>query len=193
MIRKKALLLIFAAIIFFIFWSNADATNIAKEGLNIEFNEGMLSVDIKDIDVKAVFKALEEKGKIEIFNKKILPHKRVSIKFKDLKTEEGIKKLMQVCGVKNYVVISRKEVKPGESKIAKLILVKAEIGPAPPVPKVKEEAEVPEAASKEREIEKAQKEAVIKTIMPMLKEADEETRQAIIKDIMEGEVEAFED
>jgi hypothetical protein len=188
MIRKNLVLFVWMVITFFIFWSNADATDVAKEGLNIQFNKGMLSVDIKDIDTRVVFKALEEKGKIEIFNKKILPDKKISIKFKELKTEEGIKRIMQACGVKNYVVISRKEVKPGESKIAKLILIKAEVGPAPVVEK---EAEVREAPSKE--IEKAQKEAIVKTITPMLEGTDEETREAIIKDIREGEVEAFED
>ena len=190
MIRKNLVLFLCIVIAFFIFLSNADATDVTKEGLNIEFNKGMLSVDIKNIDARMVFKALEEKGKIEIFNKKILPDKKISTKFKELKTEEGIKKLMQVCGVKNYVVISRKEIKPGESKIAKLILIKTEMGPVPPVPKVEEKAEVPETG---KEIEKAQREAIVKTIMPTLKEADEETREAIMKEIMEGKVEAIED
>jgi len=188
MIGKKAFSLIWVAIIFFIPWSNASATNSIKEDLNIEFNKGTLSVDIKDVDTKTVFKILEEKGKIEILNKKILPDKKVSIKFKDLKTEEGIKRLMRVCSIRNYLIISREEVKPGESKVAKLILIKTEAGS---LPEAEKKAEVPEVPSKE--IGEAQREAIIKTITPMLNELDEETREAITRDIMKGKVEAFED
>ena len=182
MIGKKVFSLIWVVIIFFIAWSNARATSFIKEHVNIKFNKGRLSVDIKDVDTKTVFKILEEKGNIEILNKKILPHKKISIKFKDLKTEEGIKRLMRVCSIRNYLIISREKVKPGESKVAKLILVKAGAEKKP---------EVPEVPSKE--IGKAQREAIIKTITPMLNELDEETREAITKDIMKGKVEPFED
>ena len=185
MIGKKAFSLIWVAIIFFILWSNAPATNFIKEDINIEFNKGTLSVDIKDTDTKTVFKILEEKGKIEIFNKKILPDKKVSIKFKDLKIEEGIKKLMHLCGIRNYLIVFREKAKPGEPKI-KLILMNTEAGSIPEAEK--KAKEVPR-----KEIGEAQREAIIKTITPMLNELDEETRGAIIKDIMKGRVEPFED
>lgn len=203
MIRKTLALFVCTVITFFVA-SNADATTVTEDGLNIEFHKGTLSVDIKDIDVKLVFKALEEKGKIEIFNKKIVPDKKISLKFSELKTEEGIKKLMHACGVNNYATIFTKEPKTGEPRVAKLILVKTAIGPLPTteVPEleekqaeatvpIEEKAETPEALGKE--IRKAQREAIIKSITPILNEADEETRQAIIKDIMEGKVEAFAD
>jgi len=185
MIGKKAFSLIWVAIIFFILWLNAPATNFIKEDINIEFNKETLSVDIKDTDTKTVFKILEEKGKIEIFNKKILPDKKVSVKFKDLKIEEGIKRLMRVCSIRNYLIVFREEVKPGESKVAKLILIKAE---ASSLPEAEKKAGIPR-----KEIGEAQREAIIKTITPMLNELDEETRQAITRDIMKGKVEAFED
>jgi len=181
MIGKKAFSLIWVAIIFFILWLNAPATNFIKEDINIEFNKGTLSVDIKDTDTKTVFKILEEKGKIEIFNKKILPDKKVSVKFKDLKIEEGIKRLMRVCSIRNYLIVFREEVKPGESKVAKLILIKAE---ASSLPEAEKKAGIPR-----KEIGEAQREAIIKTITPMLNELDEETRQAITRDIMKGKVE----
>jgi len=69
----------------------------------MEFDKGMLSVDIKDVDARMVFNALEEKGKIEILNQKILPDRKVTIKFKNLKEEEGIEELMRVAGITNYV------------------------------------------------------------------------------------------
>lgn len=185
MIGKKAFSLIWVAIIFFILWSNAPATNFIKENPYIEFNKGTFSVDIKDTDTKTVFKILEEKGKIEIFNKKILPDKKVSIKFKDLKIEEGIKKLMHLCGIRNYLIVFREKAKPGEPKI-KLILMNTEAGSIPEAEK--KAKEVPR-----KEIGEAQREAIIKTITPMLNELDEETRGAIIKDIMKGKVEPFED
>lgn len=185
MIGKKAFSLIWVAIIFFILWSNALATNLIKEDINIEFNKETFSVNIKDTDTKTVFKILEEKGKIEIFNKKILPDKKVSIKFKDLKIEEGIKKLMHLCGIRNYLIVFREKAKPGEPKI-KLILMNTEAGSIPEAEK--KAKEVPR-----KEIGEAQREAIIKTITPMLNELDEETREAIIKDIMKGRVEPFED
>jgi len=95
---------------------------------------------------------------------------------------------MRVCSIRNYLIISREEVKPGESKVAKLILIKTEAGS---LPEAEKKAEVPEVPSKE--IGEAQREAIIKTITPMLNELDEETREAITRDIMKGKVEAFED
>jgi len=195
---RKNSVLFFCIVITFFVASNADATTVTEDGLSIKFDKGSLSVDIKNIDVKVVFKALEEKGKIEIFNKKILPDKKISLKFIELKTEEGIKKLMHACGVNNYATIFTKDVKTGEPKVAKLILVKAGIAP---VAEVEKKAEAPEAILpapvekkieitevREKEIEKAERETLVKTIMPMLEGADEETRQDIIKEIMEGEL-----
>jgi len=195
---RKTLALFVCTVITFLVASNADATTVTKEGLNIKFDKGSLSVDIKDIDVKLVFKALEEKGKIEILNKKIVPDRKVSLRFSELKTEEGIKKLMHACGVKNYATIFTKEPKTGEPRVAKLILVKAGIAP---VAEVQKKAEAPEAilpapveqeievtGVSEKEIEKAERETLVKTIMPMLEGADDETRQDIIKEIMEGEL-----
>lgn len=191
MVRKNSGLFLCILVIFFIaFWSMASATTVIKEGLNIKFDKGKLSVDIRDIDVKVVFRALEEGGKIEIFNKKILPDRKISIKFNELKTEKGIRKLMHACGVENYATIFTKESKTGEPRVAKLILVKTGIGPTP----VEEKIEAPikkkikATEVSEKEIEKAERETLIKTIMPMLEGADEETRQDIIEEIMEGEL-----
>ena len=199
MIRKNSALFLCIVITFFsAFWSKADATTVTKEGLSIKFDKGTLSVDIREIDVKVVFRALEEKGKIEIFNKKIVPDKKISLKFTNLETEKGIKKLMRACGVKNYATIFTKEAETGEPRVAKLILVKAGIAP---VAEVQEKAEAPQVIQRapvgkkieatgvtEKEIEKAERETLLKTIMPILEEVDEETRQDIIEEIMEGEL-----
>jgi len=168
----------------------ASATTVIKEGLNIKFDKGKLSVDIRDIDVKVVFRALEEGGKIEIFNKKILPDRKIRIKFNELKTEKGIRKLMHACGVENYATIFTKGAKTGEPRVAKLILVKTGIGPTPVEEKIEAPIKKKIKATKvsEKEIEKAERETLIKTIMPMLEGADEETRQDIIKEIMEVEL-----
>lgn len=189
-IKNSGLFLCILFIFFIAFWSMASATTVIKEGLNIKFDKGKLSVDIRDIDVKVVFRALEEGGKIEIFNKKILPDRKISIKFKELKTEKGIRKLMQACGVKNYATIYTKESKTGEPRVAKLILVKTGIGPAPIEKKIEApiEKKIEATEVSEKEIEKAERETLIKTIMPMLEGVDEKTRQDIIEEIMEGEL-----
>jgi len=191
MVRKNSGLFLCILVIFFIaFWSMASATTVIKEDLNIKFDKGKLSVDIRDIDVKAVFRALEEGGKIEIFNKKILPDRKISIKFNELKTEKGIRKLMHACGVENYATIFTKGAKTGEPRVAKLILVKTGIGPAPIEKKIEApiEKKIEAAKVSEKEIEKAERETLIKTIMPMLEGIDEKTRQDIIEEIMEGEL-----
>ena len=183
MFRRKIFYLCIVLIVLF-FCLSISAKE--SEDLNIDFYKGMLSVNIKDVDTKAIFKALEEKGKIKILNKKIIPDKKVRVKFKGLRETEGIKELMHACGIRNYVIIPKKEVKPDESKIAKLILIKAETGKVP-----KREVKVPEV--KKKEIEKAHREAIINTITPILQGTDEETRKAIIKEIREGQVEEFTD
>ena len=191
MVRKNSGLFLCILVIFFIgFWSMASATTVIKEGLNIKFDKGKLSVDIRDIDVKVVFRALEEGGKIEIFNKKILPDRKISIKFNELKTEKGIRKLMHACGVENYATIFTKGAKAGEPRVAKLILVKTGIGPTPVEEKIEApiEKKIKATEVSEKEIEKAERETLIKTIMPMLEGVDEKTRQDIIEEIMEGEL-----
>ena len=191
MVRKNSGLFLCILFIFFIgFWSMASATTVIKEGLNIKFDKGKLSVDIRDIDVKVVFRALEEEGKIEIFNKKILPDRKITIKFNELKTEKGIRKLMHACGVENYATIFTKGAKTGEPRVAKLILVKTGIGPTPVEEKIEApiEKKIKATEVSEKEIEKAERETLIKTIMPMLEGVDEKTRQDIIEEIMEGEL-----
>jgi len=163
-----------------------------NETFSVEFNKGLLSVDIRDANVTKVFKELEKKAKIEITNQGILPDRKVSMKFHGLKLRNGIKELIRVSGITNYIIIY----KDREDVITRLILVK----PQPSDARVKEtdlkeryitEGEVPEAL--DRDIDRAQRETIMKTLTPMLDKVDKETQEAIKKDIMKGKVEPFED
>jgi hypothetical protein len=162
-----------------------------KETFSVEFNKGLLSIDIRDANVTKVFKELEKKAKIEIINQGILPDRKVSIKFHGLKLRDGIKELIRVSGISNYIIYTDKE-----DVITRLILVKSQPSDA----RIKEtdlkercitEGEMPEAL--DRDIERAQREAIMKTLTPMLDKVDKETQEAIKKDIMKGKVEPFED
>jgi hypothetical protein len=185
-----------------IFWTDVDSADAIEEpstvseieGLIMEFNKGMLSVDIEDVDAKMVLKALAEKGEIEIINQKILPSRKVTIKFKNLKEEEGgIEELMRVTGITNYVAIYEKGVELKKSKIAKLILVKAAPSGTSVTEVKKNEVEITAPVEKKREdigkaMDKAQAEAIMEAIMPMLEaEGDGETAREIMKELMEGE------
>jgi len=182
------------------FYSVSDASDIAKEGsqvskndtFSVEFSKGLLSVDIRDANVTKVFKELEKKAKIEIINQGILPDRKVSIKFHGLKLRNGIKELIRVSGITNYIITYKDK----EDVITRLILVKSRPSDA----RIKEtdlkerciaEGEMPEAL--DRDIERAQREAIMKTLTPMLDKVDKETQEAIKKDIMKGKVEPFED
>lgn len=141
---------------------------------------------------------MEEKGNIKIFNKKVLPDSKISLKFNKLKTEEGIKKLMRACGVRNYATIFTKHDETGEARVASLILVKAGIASGAGVEKkpeartvtlpspVEENAEAIEVSK--NEIVAAKKEIFVETIRPILEEVDNETREEIMKDIMDWEL-----
>lgn len=197
----------FALIFPIIFWTDVDSADAieelspvsAIEGLSMEFDKGMLSVDIKDVDVRMVLKALEEKGKIEMLNQKILPDRKVTIKFKDLKEEEGIEELMRVTGITNYVAIYEKGAEPKESKIAKLILVKAAPAGTSVTEVKRKEVEITAPVEKKREgmgkaMDKAQAETIIEAIMPMIEaEGDGETAMEIMKELMEGETHPIDD
>ncbi|MDL1958465.1 MAG: hypothetical protein LWW99_03665 [Deltaproteobacteria bacterium] len=182
------------------FWSVSDASDIVKgesqvsknETFGVEFNKGLLSVDIRDANVTKVFKELEKKAKIEIINQGILPDRKVSMKFHGLKLRNGIKELIRVSGISNYIIIY----KDREDVITRLILVKSRPSDA----KIKEidlkercidEGEMPEVL--DRDIDRARREAIMKTLTPMLNKVDKETQEAIKKDIMKGKVEPFED
>ena len=205
MIRKNSALFLCIVITFFIaLWSNADATSPPKEevpasqtpGLSIEFDKGMLSVDIKDVDARVVFKTLEEKSKIEIVNQRILPDRKVSLKFKDLKVEEGIKKLMGVAGISNHLAVYKSGPKLDETVMTKLILIKAE-PPGAGMPEVKKkEVKVTVPVKRKGEdlgkaMDKGQAETIMDAIMPMLE--DEETAREIMKELMEGETHPIDD
>ncbi len=208
MIRRNGSLSVCSVITFLIlFWSNADATNSARkevhaskiEGLSIEFDKGRLSVDIKDVDAKVVFKALGEKGKIEIVNQRILPDRRISLKFKDLEVEEGLKKLMRVAGVTNHSAIHESGPKPDETVLTKLILIKAEPRGVGTPEAQKKDARLTVPVDKKREglgeaMDKAQAEAIMEPILPMLEaEGDEQTAREIMKELMEGETHPIDD
>jgi hypothetical protein len=209
--KKDPLLCFFIACFIFIFpiifWTDVDLADAIEElspvseieGLSIEFDKGMLSVEIKDVDARMVFKALEEKGKIEILNQKILPDRKVTIKFKKLKEEEGIKELMRVTGITNYVAIYQKDPNQEEPKIEKLILIKAAPAGTDVTEVKRKEVEITAPVEKKREgmgkaMDKAQAEAIMEAIMPMLEaEGDGETAKEIMKELMEGEAHPIDD
>jgi hypothetical protein len=201
MIRIISPLCIACPVLIFVlgFWSPSCAGDIAegqtqvpkKEIFAVEFNKGLLSVDVKDANVTEIFKELEKKGKIEIINQGILPDKKVSIKFRGLKIREGIKELIRVSGICNYIVLYKRDM------ISRLILLK------PRLSDVKiEETDVKETYIAEdetddvldRDIDRAQRETIIKAIEPLLEsETDEETARKIRNEIMTGQTEAFDD
>jgi hypothetical protein len=202
MIKITPYLSITCSILIFVlgFWSVSDADDIVKgesqvsknETFSVEFNKGLLSIDIRDANVTKVFKELEKKAKIEIINQGILPDRKVSIKFHGLKLRDGIMELIRVSGISNYIIYADKE-----DVITRLILVKSRPSDA----RIKEtdlkeryitEGEMPEAL--DRDIERAQRETIIKSIEPLLRsESDEETFHKIRDEIMTGETEAFDD
>jgi len=183
------------------FRSVSDAGDIVKgesqvsknETFSVEFNKGLLSVNIRDANVTKVFKELEKKAKIEIINQDILPDRKASIKFHGLKLRNGIKELIRVSGITNYIIIYKDK----EDVITRLILVKSRPSDA----RIKEtdlkercitEGEMPEVL--DRDIERAQRETIIKSIEPLLRsESDEETFRKIRDEIMTGETEGFDD
>lgn len=202
MIKITSYLSITCSILIFVlgYWSASDAGDIAKEGsqvskneiFSVEFNKGLLSVDIRDANVTKVFKELEKRTGIEIINQGILPDRKVSIKFHGLKLRDGIKELIRVSGITNYIITYKDK----EDVITRLILVKPQPSDAKPgETELKEkcitESEMPEAL--DRDMGGAQREAIMKTLTPMLDKVDKETREAIKKDIMKGKVEPFED
>jgi len=181
-------------------WSGSDAGDIVKEEtqiprketFSVEFNKGLLSVDIRDANVTKVFKKLEKKAKIEIINQGILSDRKVSIKFRGLKLRDGIKELIRVSGISNYIIIYKDK----EDVITRLILVKpqpsdAKFGEIDLEERYTTERKMPEAL--DRDINRAQREAIMKTLRPMLDKVDKETQEVIKKDIMKGKVEPFED
>jgi hypothetical protein len=193
--------------IWIIYWANVELVNALEkvstipevEVLNIDFYKGKISVDIKNIDAKSAFRALAEKGGIEIINQKILPPKKLTLKFKDLKAEEGIKELMRVSGVTNYVVLNERGSAPRESEIKKLILVKTAPAGTYVTEVNRKEVEITAPVEKKPEgmgkaMDKAQAETIIEAIMPMLEaEGDGETAREIMKELMEGETHPIED
>ena len=176
--KNSASVLCFLMTFFIPFFGDADGPTITTQWVNIRFDTGMLSVDIKNIDVRQVLKSLEEKGNIKIFNKKVLPDSKISLKFIKLKIEEGIKKLMHACGVRNYATIFTKQSGTGEARIVSLILVKAEIVP---------EAEV------EKKPEAGKAIILLLEEVDEQEEADEQISQDIIKEIMEEKVTIIDD
>jgi hypothetical protein len=166
-------------IVVLVSWSVSDAGDIVKGGsqvsknetFSIEFNKGLLSIDVRDANVTKVFKELEKKAKIEIINQGILPDRKVSIKFHGLKLRDGIKELIRVSGITNYIITY----KDREDVITRLILVKpqpsdAKLGETDLKERCITESEMPEVLG--QDIDRAQREAIMKTLTPMLDKVD---------------------
>jgi hypothetical protein len=71
----------------------------------ISLKDGLISIKAKEVSAESVFKDLGEVCGIKIVsNEHAFPSSPVSIKFDNLPLTKGIRKIIKVAGVKNYIV-----------------------------------------------------------------------------------------
>lgn len=71
----------------------------------ISLKDGLISIQAKEVTVESVFKDLGEVCGMKIVsNEHAFPSSPVSVKFDNLPLTRGVKKLIKVTGVKNYII-----------------------------------------------------------------------------------------
>lgn len=79
-------------------------SKVGKEHF-ISLKDGMISIQAKEVTVESVFKDLGEVCGMKIVsNEHAFPSSPVSVKFDNLPLTRGVKKIIKVTGVKNYII-----------------------------------------------------------------------------------------
>ena len=94
----------------------------AADDLEIIHNEGLLTVSAEEVMPENIFLELGRVCNIEIIIKgEKFPEKEVTIKLKDMPIKDAVKRLVKVCGIKNYLMDSKNDPQ-GKSRLVKIDL-----------------------------------------------------------------------
>jgi len=94
----------------------------AADDLEIIHNEGLLTVFAEEVMPENIFLELGRVCNIEIIVKgEKFPEKEVTLKLKDMPIKDAVKRLVKVCGIKNYLMDSKNDPQ-GKSRLVKIDL-----------------------------------------------------------------------
>lgn len=75
-----------------------------KPVMKIEVNDGLLSVEITDAEFGNVIKEIAEKAKFKVELSSDIALKKITVSFKDLDVERGVRRLLTVIREKDFTI-----------------------------------------------------------------------------------------
>jgi hypothetical protein len=90
--------------------------------VTITCESGLLSVTAENVNPEALFSELMKNCKVQVVTHgNVFPKTEITLKFKDVPVEEGMKRLVKACGLRNYL-INYPGGAPGKTTLVKLEL-----------------------------------------------------------------------
>jgi hypothetical protein len=90
----------------------------------IVLKQNLLSIDVRDQDLRAVIESIAAQGDIDLRHADELPEKRVSIRFVDLPLVDGLKRLFRATEVSGYALVT--DVQDGQSRVQRILFLATE-------------------------------------------------------------------
>jgi hypothetical protein len=87
---------------------------------------GLLSVNLREQELRAVLEDIAAQGDIDIRHVDGLPAKRVSLRFDDMPLVEGLKRLFRVADLNGYALITK--TRGGQVQVQRIVFLAAEEG-----------------------------------------------------------------
>jgi type II secretory pathway component GspD/PulD (secretin) len=102
--------------------ARATAPSAALPGIVLKQN--LLSVDVRDQDLRTVLESIAAQGDIDLRHADELPEKRVSIRFVDLPLVDGLKRLFRATEVAGYALVTN--VQDGQARVQRILFLATE-------------------------------------------------------------------
>ena len=120
--QGKRRLIIILSTICFCFYCPMPLSAAQNTIIKIFHEKGLLSVEAENVQPEILFSELGRQCDIEVIaHGDVFPEKGITVSFKDLPEKEAIKKLVKLCGFRNYLLDFQGN-KPEETRLVKLEL-----------------------------------------------------------------------
>jgi hypothetical protein len=92
----------------------------------ISLQDGRLSVDVRDQDLRAVIESIASQGNIDIRHPEGIPNTRISMRFASLPVSKGLHRLLRAADISGYVLVTE----PPGDMVRRILFLAPQEGPS---------------------------------------------------------------
>jgi hypothetical protein len=102
------------------------AAGVSTPATGITLQENLLSVDVRDQDLRDVIETIASQGDIDVRHVEGLPEKRISVRFVALPLVDGLKRLFRTANLSGYILIT--DTRRGQTRVQRILFLPTEEG-----------------------------------------------------------------